>query len=155
MPHPLNTQIRVGVERVWHPSHSQFTVHANKVNVEELIMPRCACAAKHTVSPSSFYSAHAKGSVAFRMRTIKKRRGRAWGRGYTLCVCVCLFRAYYCFFSWTLDKGKCFYGYYTVFSKFEICRFAKQSLVLEIWQYLLTPRLCDRLRLLHIKICSY
>ena len=57
-----------------------------------------------------------------------------------VCVCVCLFRAYLLFSS-TLRKGKCFYGYHTVFSNFAICRFAKQSLVFEIWQDLLTSRL--------------
>ena len=36
---------------------------------------------------------------------------------------VCLFRGHL-FFSWTLDKSKCFYGYYIVFSTFTICRFA-------------------------------
>ena len=41
-------------------------------------------------------------------------------------------------FPLTLGKDKCFYGYYTVFYKYAICRFAKQSLVIDIWQYLLT-----------------
>ena len=72
-----------------------------------IIMPRCTCAAKHTV--------------------------------VTLCVCVCLFQAHL-LFPWTLGTGKCFYGYYTVFSKYAICRFARESLVFEIWQYLLTSK---------------
>ena len=54
-------------------------------------------------------------------------------------LCVCLFRVHL-LFPCTLGKGKCFYGYYTVFSKYVICRFAKQSLVFEIWQHLLTSK---------------
>ena len=68
-----------------------------------------------------------------------RMRSEAYGSHF-VCVCVCLFRAYLLFSS-TLRKGKCFYGYHTVFSKFAICRFAKQSLVFEIWQDLLTSRL--------------
>ena len=56
-----------------------------------------------------------------------RMRSEAYGSHF---VCVCLFRAYLLFSS-TLRKGKCFYGYHTVFSKFVICRFAKQSLVFE------------------------
>ena len=63
-------------------------------------------------------------------------RSEAYGSHF---VCVCVFRAHL-LFPWTLGTGKCFYGYYTVFSKYAICRFARQSLVFEIWQYLLTSK---------------
>ena len=56
-----------------------------------------------------------------------------------VCVCVCVFRVHL-LFPWTLGTGKCFYGHYAVFSKYAICRFARQSLVFEIWQYLLTSK---------------
>ena len=65
-------------------------------------------------------------------------RIEAYG-SHLVCVCVSLFRVHLLFPS-TLGKGKCFYGYYTVFSKCAICRFAKQSLFFEIWQYLLTSK---------------
>ena len=65
-------------------------------------------------------------------------RSEAYGSHF-VCVCVCLFQAHL-LFLWTLGTGKCFYGYYTVFSKYAICRFARQSLVFEIWQYLLTSK---------------
>ena len=66
-----------------------------------------------------------------------RMRSEAYGSHF-VCVCVCSERI--CFFPWTLGTGKCFYGYYTVFSKYSICRFARQSLVFEIWQYLLTSK---------------
>ena len=65
-----------------------------------------------------------------------RMRSEAYGSHF---VCVCLFRAYL-LFPWTLGTGKCFYGYYTVFSMYAICGFARQSLVFEIWQYLLTSK---------------
>ena len=40
---------------------------------------------------------------------------------YVCVVCVCLFQAYL-LFPWTLGKGEYFYGYFTVFSNFVICR---------------------------------
>ena len=67
-----------------------------------------------------------------------RMRSEAYGSHF-VCVTVCLFRAHL-LFPWTLGTGKCFYGYYTVFSKYAICRFARQSLVFEIWQYLLTSK---------------
>ena len=67
-----------------------------------------------------------------------RMRSEAYGSHF-VCVCVCVFRAHL-LFPWTLSTGKCFYGYYTVFSKYAICRFARQSLVFEIWQYLLTSK---------------
>ena len=55
-----------------------------------------------------------------------RMRSEAYGSHF---VCVCVF-----------SECKCFYGYYTVFSNYAICRFAIQSLVFEIWQYLLTSK---------------
>ena len=45
-----------------------------------------------------------------------RMRSEAYGSHF-VCVCVCLFRAHL-LFPWTLGTGKCFYGYYTVFSKY-------------------------------------
>ena len=65
-----------------------------------------------------------------------RMRSEAYGSHF-VCVCVCVPSAS----AFSVDIGhRCFYGYYTVFSKYAICRFARQSLVLEIWQYLLTSK---------------
>ena len=55
-------------------------------------------------------------------------------------LCVYVFVPSASAFSVDLGTGKCFCGYYTVFSKYAICRFQRQSLVFEIWQYLLTSK---------------
>ena len=83
-----------------------------------------------------------------------RMRREAYGSHF-VCVCVCVFRAHL-LFPWTLGTGKCFYRYYTVFSKYAICRFARQSLVFEtrmaIFAYL--EGFCERLGLLQIKSFS-